>query len=58
MAHQKLTPPAESFGWAHSVCTREALTAALADPLVVNIETDIIISARTGEPVREGEHSW
>jgi len=39
-------------GWAHSVCTRDALAQALADPSVLNIETDIITSASTGEPVR------
>lgn len=37
-----------SFGWAHNVCTRAALDAALADPDVDKVESDILISSITG----------
>jgi len=36
-------------GWAHSCCTAAALAAALEDPAITAIESDICISSRTGQ---------
>ena len=38
-------------GWAHSCCSAAALAAALSDPSVHSIESDILVSSRTGQPV-------
>jgi hypothetical protein len=40
-----------SLTWAHSCCSRSALTAALLDPSVRAIESDICISSDTGEAI-------
>lgn len=37
--------------WVHSCCSSEALAAALADDNVTAIETDIVLSTVTGQPV-------
>ena len=42
---------APSGGWAHSCCSATALAAALSDPSVHSIESDIVVSSLTGEPV-------
>mmetsp|Transcript_68431 Transcript_68431/g.117518 ORF Transcript_68431/g.117518 Transcript_68431/m.117518 type:complete len:370 (+) Transcript_68431:34-1143(+) len=37
--------------WAHSCCSKESLSAALASDEVDSIESDIVVSSVTGEPV-------
>ena len=43
--------PSSPYGWAHSCCSAAALAAAIADPSVLHIESDIVVSSRTGLPV-------
>lgn len=37
--------------WKHSCCTHDALNDALADESITAIESDIVLSEKTGEPV-------
>ena len=40
-----------TLSWAHSCCSRSALSAALLDPSIKAIESDICVSSETGEPI-------